>query len=185
MLHHEHWILIDFVSIVAAADVIFFIDPGNCCSCFGRLFTIFFRQIFRQIFFATDVADFTLFPPQLSWTPMFSNFAATFFFMSFQRGLVFEFHRTIVTAPRFSRGVWNAMLFQFVFCLESGIALRTMVWFMPCKKNRTSNLVVQVHYIKYVHHSSEMRGLCLMKCSSETLQNLPYFWNTKTYVDPP
>ena len=22
-----------------------------------------------------------------------------------------------------------------------------------------------------------------MKCSSETLQNLPYFWNTKTHVD--
>ena len=31
-------------------------------------------------------------------------------------------------------------------------------------------------------HSSEIRGLCLMKCSSETLQNLPYFWNTKTHV---
>ena len=25
-------------------------------------------------------------------------------------------------------------------------------------------------------HSSEIRGLCLMKCFSETLQNLPYFW---------
>ena len=32
-------------------------------------------------------------------------------------------------------------------------------------------------------HSSEIRGLCLMKCSSETLQNLPYFWNMKTHVD--
>ena len=29
-------------------------------------------------------------------------------------------------------------------------------------------------------HSSEIRGLCLMKCSSETLQNLPYFLNSKT-----
>ena len=29
-------------------------------------------------------------------------------------------------------------------------------------------------------HSSEIRGLCLMKCSCETLQNLLYFWNTKT-----
>ena len=27
-------------------------------------------------------------------------------------------------------------------------------------------------------HSLEIRGLCLMKCSSEMLQNLPYFWNT-------
>ena len=32
-------------------------------------------------------------------------------------------------------------------------------------------------------HSSEIRGLCLKKCSSETLQNLPYFWNTKTQVN--
>ena len=31
-------------------------------------------------------------------------------------------------------------------------------------------------------HSSEKRVLCLMKCSSKMLQNLPYFnfWNTKT-----
>ena len=29
-------------------------------------------------------------------------------------------------------------------------------------------------------HSSEIRGLCLMKCPSETLQNLPYFIYTKT-----
>ena len=31
-------------------------------------------------------------------------------------------------------------------------------------------------------HSSEIRGLCLMKWPSERLQNLPYFWNTKTHV---
>jgi len=31
-------------------------------------------------------------------------------------------------------------------------------------------------------YSSEKRGLCLMKCSSEMLQNLPYFWNMKTHV---
>ena len=31
-------------------------------------------------------------------------------------------------------------------------------------------------------HSPEKRGLCLMKRSSEMLQNLPYFWNTKTRV---
>ena len=29
-------------------------------------------------------------------------------------------------------------------------------------------------------HSSEIWGLCLMKCPSNTLHNLPYFWNTKT-----
>ena len=31
-------------------------------------------------------------------------------------------------------------------------------------------------------HSSEIEGLCLMKCSRETLQNLTYFWNTKTHI---
>ena len=30
-------------------------------------------------------------------------------------------------------------------------------------------------------YSSEIRCLCLMKWPSETLQNLPYFWNTKTW----
>ena len=34
---------------------------------------------------------------------------------------------------------------------------------------------------RYIY-SSEKRGLCLMKCSSEMLQNLPYFWNMKTYI---
>ena len=31
--------------------------------------------------------------------------------------------------------------------------------------------------------SSEIRGLCLMKLSSETLQNLSYIWNKKTQID--
>ena len=31
-------------------------------------------------------------------------------------------------------------------------------------------------------HSSEIWGLCLMKCSSEMLQNLAYFWNKKTQL---
>ena len=31
-------------------------------------------------------------------------------------------------------------------------------------------------------HSSEIRSLCLVECSSETLQNFPYFWNTETYI---
>ena len=31
-------------------------------------------------------------------------------------------------------------------------------------------------------NSSEIRGLCLRKCSIETLQNLPYFWKKKTHV---
>ena len=36
--------------------------------------------------------------------------------------------------------------------------------------------------IEFDGHSSELRGLCLMKCSSKTLQNLPYFWNMKTHL---
>ena len=31
-------------------------------------------------------------------------------------------------------------------------------------------------------HSSEKRGLCLMKCPGKMLQNLSYFWKMKTYV---
>ena len=33
-----------------------------------------------------------------------------------------------------------------------------------------------------VFHSSQFEGLCLTKSSSETLQNLPYFWHKKTHV---
>ena len=38
------------------------------------------------------------------------------------------------------------------------------------------------HHDKVNIHSSEIRGLCLMKCPSKLLQNLPlpYFWSTKT-----
>ena len=54
--------------------------------------------------------------------------------------------------------------------------------------NTTSNYIYGRFNVQYVislstHHSSEIRYLCLMKCSSETLQNLPYFWNMKTHVD--
>ena len=34
--------------------------------------------------------------------------------------------------------------------------------------------------IIFMSHSSEIKGLCLMKWLSETLQNLPYFMYTKT-----
>ena len=34
----------------------------------------------------------------------------------------------------------------------------------------------------YVYHSSEIRGLCMMKWPSEMLQKLPYFWNKKTQI---
>ena len=35
---------------------------------------------------------------------------------------------------------------------------------------------------RIIRHSSEIRGLCLMKCSSKMLQNLSHFWNTKTHI---
>ena len=33
-----------------------------------------------------------------------------------------------------------------------------------------------------VKHPSEIKGSCLMKCFSEKLQDLPYFWNTKVHI---
>ena len=36
----------------------------------------------------------------------------------------------------------------------------------------------------YTYYSSEMRGICLIKRSRETIQNLPYLWNIKTLVLP-
>ena len=36
--------------------------------------------------------------------------------------------------------------------------------------------------VKIREHSSEIRGLCFLKFSSERLQNLLYFWNMKTHV---
>ena len=52
-------------------------------------------------------------------------------------------------------------------------------------QNTVESLILFYHQTpKYMSHmhSSEIRGLCLMKCSSKMLQNLPYFWNTKTHV---
>ena len=31
-------------------------------------------------------------------------------------------------------------------------------------------------------HSSEIRGLCLIKCPRETVENLPYFCNLKIHI---
>ena len=41
-----------------------------------------------------------------------------------------------------------------------------------------------VHYILqyYTYRSLEIGGLCLMKCPSEILQNLPYFYHMKTHI---
>ena len=39
-----------------------------------------------------------------------------------------------------------------------------------------------VQSIEHITHSSQFQGLCSTKSSSETIQNLPYFWNAKTHV---
>ena len=45
---------------------------------------------------------------------------------------------------------------------------------------KKSEIVSNILFLDFVSaHSSQIIGLCLMKCSSETLQNLPYSWNTK------
>ena len=51
-------------------------------------------------------------------------------------------------------------------------------------KNKTLQFVQLAFedYVVVTGHSSEIRGMCSMKCSSKTLQNLPYFWNTKTHA---
>ena len=43
-----------------------------------------------------------------------------------------------------------------------------------CTSDKTLTCLVHTH-------SSEIRGLCLMKWPSEMLQNLAYFWNVKTH----
>ena len=58
-------------------------------------------------------------------------------------------------------------------------------WFLPWKYSPIS---LKSFWIKVDQtqpdpvHSSEIRGLCLMEWPSETLQNLQYFWNTKTHI---
>ena len=52
--------------------------------------------------------------------------------------------------------------------------LRTFFEFFLIHSTSTTILIV--------YHSSEIRGLCSTKCSSETLQNLLYFMYKKTHV---
>ena len=40
----------------------------------------------------------------------------------------------------------------------------------------------EIFFLVLVVYSSEISDLCLIKLFSETLQNLPYFWNKKTHV---
>ena len=52
-----------------------------------------------------------------------------------------------------------------------------------CLQNRSQISQVQKSFLTIKnsqYHSSEVRGLCFMKLSSEMLQYLPYFWNKKS-----
>ena len=46
------------------------------------------------------------------------------------------------------------------------------------EKNRLS-----LNFCPMTTDRAGIRGLCFMKLLSETLQNLPYFWNMKTQID--
>ena len=77
-------------------------------------------------------------------------------------------------------------------CVDTSWCVRLMRW----KPYRIHLMVMYLYTISLIwknhtrvigqqilnSHSLEIRGLCLMKCSSKTLQTLPYFWNTKTQV---
>ena len=52
-------------------------------------------------------------------------------------------------------------------------------------QNKCNACLLIINFSKHHHscnHSSEIRGLCLTKSSSKTLQYFPYFWNAKTHV---
>ena len=84
-----------------------------------------------------------------------------------------SFDRTIETKPNFKRITtaqhWLTKMSWHMFKRSTFII--TYFTFMEIYDNETL----------YVH-SSEIRGLCLMKWPREMLQNLSYFWNTKTHV---
>ena len=60
-------------------------------------------------------------------------------------------------------------------------------WYSQWYITRIAN-AIPCHSLLVIFQSNNIttlqkkRGLCLMKCSSKTLQNLPYFWNTKTHM---
>ena len=58
-----------------------------------------------------------------------------------------------------------------MFCFESYLKIKVLA---------KSNIPL-IRINTYIN-SLEIIGLCLMNWQSETLQNLPYFWNTKIHV---
>ena len=72
--------------------------------------------------------------------------------------------------------------------IESLVAIIRKVELHPSVKNwtpgefKTKTKNIFINYLCIVRCSSEIRGLCFMKLSSETLQDLPYFLNRKTQI---
>ena len=54
--------------------------------------------------------------------------------------------------------------------------------FLEAYHHNKNYIVLLLLNLYLVPHSSEIRALRLMICPSETIQNLPYFWNMKTHV---
>ena len=83
--------------------------------------------------------------------------------------------------------IWHSrviiLFFSVLFCLKQQQS-------RSCIKSRNKRVAIEIYKADYgdvycvvADHSSEIGGLCLMKWPSQTLQSLPYFWNTKSHVD--
>ena len=76
----------------------------------------------------------------------------------------------------------NAIFLAVIFscrCFASDVPT-TLIISGGIKKSSDS-ITLQLYKLS-PWHSSEIRGLCLMKWPSETIQNLPYFMHKKTHV---
>ena len=71
-------------------------------------------------------------------------------------------------------GVNNCGRIDYEWKLQNAYIVRDHFWDL--------NLWIYYHTYLLTCHSSEIRGLCSTKCSSETLQKLLYFMYKKTHV---
>ena len=76
--------------------------------------------------------------------------------------------------------VMKICLTPYFMIMTPAIVQKIITYAWLCMYKR-ANFAIK-HWLMMLGHSSEIRGLCLMKLSSKTLQNLPYFWNKKTQI---
>ena len=85
-------------------------------------------------------------------------------------------------APASAGCVQNKCPFKKFKLPECNLVLLTDIWPERKISHRINKVdqdqVKQQQSWRGRRHSSEIRGLCLMKWPSEMLQNLPYFWKT-------